>query len=147
MYALLWQSFYLHTGLKDTTMLKMTHESLLLWEAQTELNDYEYENTTSPGILHKNIVVRENSTDSSTSLLSDVPCIPSLFPFHHLNNHESRKNCSRTYHPESQLKNSSRKHSVLLLLTSHFGKNSRARWSILDKSTNSENLQLFIASI
>lgn len=84
-------------------MLKMTHEILLLWEAQTKLN--EYENTTSPGILHKNIVVRENSTDSSTSLLSDVPCIQSLFPFHHLNNHESRNNCSRTYHPESQLKN------------------------------------------
>lgn len=34
-------------------MLKMTHEILLLWEAQAKFSDYVYENTVSQGIFHQ----------------------------------------------------------------------------------------------
>lgn len=48
-----------------------------------------------------------------------------------LDNHESRTNCSRTYHQKSAQEYSFRKHLVLLLLTRYFGKTlepSEASW-------------------
>lgn len=78
------------SGIEGTTMLKVTHEILLHWKTQTKLNDCDYENTT-PTCPHpkvyftKNTVVRENATDSSICLVSDVSCTQSrFFLFHYL---------------------------------------------------------------